>query len=1547
MNNKMEIREEHRKIIDALYDTWSNDEKRRRESEDFLKELEKDENILSYLLDICTYNNVHINVRKLAIMYSKNLISLYWNCKNEFQIKNDIKKIVKDKIIVLLNDSNNINILYKEYCILLKKIARYELVHNFPELLECLLNNINVHKNNLNNLYIYLCLLYKILREQYSKKLFKDKKQTFDISQTVINVLEPFWNNNINTYYKNSIEDPCAYNDEYNCEKCYGIFCLMQQYEESLSFNYDENYIKEEDNNNNSFLTYSCTEGSETNESVNLKVCSIGTTQIKANTLKYDQDTNKKIEILKFLDSILINLIINRKDIIKSGIYPPNTSEHVSEHVSENNDQNEQNEKNTNDGDNQNSSGNTGERSNRVIGNFEQAFFETLINKIIYFLKYVNKNSPIYYMRYLKFLLNSFFLMVEFHSEFHIYLKKEIIEKFICLFLKKNINIKTYNNEYDTKFIDIINLCITIIKSLFYHFCLNQYNLIKQKTVRENYVNVKNIMSNKNGVKLESYYENSLENKIINNIMININRPVENNNTSNIFCSNTDFTLKNILEYIRGEVKETLKNDNFILLNNEKAIEIFDFVRIYCINLSSEHIIDVTLNVKDDYEIEENIFYSNGKSCIIQLTHEPFFLVIFNHFFEPLINSFHNYAHFLRTTPRNLKNVQNPIYSEQVIQLDGYLNVYYILYPSFHKKIKNEHILCMIQFFIDFIKIQHTHPLISYRICLIIKVWIKNYKAAFPFVEDIIILIYENMRLLYSQLSQNHNSLLWLQDISQNEENMLLPNHYGFKSSNFIPLIFFKFISLFKYIFKYEYVYKSYDQISEFLVGSLVATLPKVMYPKNVQRILKILSHIIFISNKEKDITIFKENYNFLLNLYINSNTLIREYILDILIKILNKNYDEQMEDMERMENVGDGINLYYHTSGQIKNIYNENNKIDKIINNKEGICDESILFYFSFDIIFYTISAKVGEYNKRYENDDNFNRWEDITYKYRQNMNNVVYMKEEQINYNILNIIEINLNIDKNISDYLYSLWLCILKLTSKFFNKKNENVIKTISSLYICTTKYVEIYLENLKNIDTPFFDLNNTCFDIIIEYLCFFINNEQYDYYLTYQAFSKNVITNELLKNSFLNILQNILTVKSNKFYDEERIEKGIYILHICVSLYRNYIKTEIPSIFIHIINFIVIYFLKIIIKYFNKLFNDQGGNKSKHSTPKNLIYYPDQESSPNFMNTTSSITIENNNEFFINQNKSHNEQINEFLQDCKEKQRTNIHEHVINYDRDHNFLSNFTIYQQDIKKLLNLNYLNEYDITTTFQEYNFYTIKEDNYNYINNNSILPLVAIMSLYEPNFLNYILISFISYFGINISTFISAFYEHSKYIHNKNITMSSLIFIYMLNQNYIFRNFSEIFVYPNFSNILSVDKFEQFVYGKNKLVHLFISDRNDSIVIIIELTKLINNTLNTNKDIYIEKKHILHLSTVTSNLIGNKIYNSYNYNTTMRSILKYDEFADLCDKIMDAILLHILNSDDPEKKNRNQIILNYLKENIDGMNVALINMYKKYGIRF
>lgn len=89
------------------------------------------------------------------------------------------------------------------------------MVHNYPELLDCLLYNINIHKTNINNIYIYIYLLYKILREQYSKKLFKDKKETFDISEKFIKSLEFFWNNSINLYFQNNATDIfCMCNDE-------------------------------------------------------------------------------------------------------------------------------------------------------------------------------------------------------------------------------------------------------------------------------------------------------------------------------------------------------------------------------------------------------------------------------------------------------------------------------------------------------------------------------------------------------------------------------------------------------------------------------------------------------------------------------------------------------------------------------------------------------------------------------------------------------------------------------------------------------------------------------------------------------------------------------------------------------------------------------------------------------------------------------------------------------------------------------------------------------------------------------------------------------------------------------------------------------------------------------------------------------------------------------------------------------------------------------------------------------------------------------------
>lgn len=81
-------------------------------------------------------------------------------------------------------------------------------------------------------------------------------------------------------------------------------------------------------------------------------------------------------------------------------------------------------------------------------------------------------------------------------------------------------------------------------------------------------------------------------------------------------------------------------------------------------------------------------------------------------------------------------------------------------------------------------------------------------------------------------------------------------------------------------------------------------------------------------SNKEKDITIFKDNYNFLLDLYMNSNISIKEYILNILVQILNKNYEYVGSLVEYMNK---------------ENYHNDNNKVGV----NEKVCDDIVFILF------------------------------------------------------------------------------------------------------------------------------------------------------------------------------------------------------------------------------------------------------------------------------------------------------------------------------------------------------------------------------------------------------------------------------------------------------------------------------------------------------------------------------------------------------------------------------------------------------------------------
>ncbi|EUR63238.1 hypothetical protein PFBG_05362 [Plasmodium falciparum 7G8] len=1585
-----EIEEKYKIIIDALYDTWSNDHDKRKESEKILYEIEKDEKFIICLFDIYTSKSIHYNIRKLGIIYCKNLIVRYWNNRDGFHYSDNTKKIIKKKILDILNNVEYLNN-YREFSILLKRISRYELVHNYPELLDCLLYNINIHKTNINNIYIYIYLLYKILREQYSKKLFKDKKETFDISEKFIKSLEFFWNNSINLYFQNNATDIfCMCNDEKNCNKCKNLNSLINLYEKQLFVSNVDDTIRNEGTANEN---------------------------IPEDENYYIHD--KKIHMMKYLDSIILNLIINRNDIKKVNNYVNSKMSKENKGDQENKvDQeykvdseykeckenyknkespNSSNNTTTTTNNNNNNNNNNNVNVNDTDLNIRTNFLNAFINKIIYYLKFINNNSASYYLKYLKFLLTSFFLMIEFHTSFHVYLKKDITEKLICLFLKKNLSLNNYTNDYEHKFIEIVNLCISILKSIFYHFCLNQYNLIKQKKVRENYINVKNIMCNKN-INIENYNVNTLESKIINNFMINV-KSMENENN---ILFNKNLSLKDILTYIREEVKQALSNDEFILIHNEKALEIFYFLRIYCINISSEQIIEVTLNIRDDYETEENIFYNNAKDCIIELSSEPFLFSIFHHFFEPLINSFHNYVHFLKGLPVHLKNIQIPEFSSAIIQLDGYLNIYYILYPSFHKKIKIEHILCMIRFFMDFLNIKYTHPLISYRIALIIKIWTKSYKTSFPFIEDLILLIYENIRFLYIQLLQKNVVSLITENIPSYVNDMTF-QHYAIKSVNFLPILFFKFISLFKYFFKYEYVYKNYDYINEFLVSCLINVLTKITYPKNIQKILKILSHIVFMSNKEKDITIFKDNYNFLLDLYMNSNISIKEYILNILVQILNKNYEYVGSLVEYMNK---------------ENYHNDNNKVGV----NEKVCDDIVLFYFSYDIILYTLSAKIEKqpfkdniiFNhphipSEYKANHNINN--DITSDINSDVNNNINnFQFNNIYNNLINfpyIKEINLDIDKTISDNFYSLWICILKLIYKMFHQKKEEIVKKICSFYIATINYLYEYFKN-QTLGKISYELSNLCLDVVIEYMCLFIIHETHNFYLTYESINIKMLTNDIIKSTILKVVEFNFILN-----DEIKIEKCIYILHLCLSIYKNDMKNEKSIIYTYIAQFVIIYLLKVLLKYFSKYFNfynyiqqnqnkraerndanknynlhsnnnnnfnddvqkngnvifdeyktigEEKSNRNKNNIPdisfdlqgnntnnyylnhfKNDVNNNDNDDNNNNKNNDNNNDDNNNNNNNNNNSSSNSEQINNKLNQCNKNHIKYIYDNIINYQHDENFLNEFTHFQNDVKKLFNINYINDYDITKTFLNFNFSTINEDNYSYINKHSVFTLISILSLYEPNYLNYILITFLTYFKINIPIFIFSFFYQSQYIHNKNILNSLLIFIYILTQNYILTPFPSIFLQTNFPSITNTQSFEKLMYDTNKNNHLFTCNKDEHTLLIIEILKLINNILNTNKDIYIEKKNILHLSTISTNLNGTKIFHSYNYNYILRKVLKYDDFANICSRALDNILTYLIDTNNVEDNNRKNIIVNYLKDNIDDMNSAIVDMYKKY----
>ncbi|EUD66455.1 hypothetical protein C922_03089 [Plasmodium inui San Antonio 1] len=1549
---------QHQQIVDALYDTWSNDQDRRKDSDQILIECEKEQHFILYLLDICCLTEVHNNVRKIAIIYSKNLVSRFWNSKDLFQYSTDIKKMIKEKIMIILENKTTVMHYYKELSILLRKVARYELVHNFPQLLQFFVEELSrgysvgslpTSRDPLSWLHTYMYLLYKVLREQYSKKLLKDKRETFHISQKFIDCLYPIWENNLNVYFQCNLNELCMCGSEGTCSKCFGEYSAVMELEAQLRLAAEVTFAPEMSSapKMSSAPSVSCTEwvplqggrysssvdGADSSDLHYTGEASAG--RRDAYCCHFNADSDKKVKILKFMDSILLNLLISRDDVQRErGRICPGGESRLEDALCHQGDSSQQ--------DGRLQQGYPSTQGDRCALR-KKPFLDCLANKTIFYLKFVRKDSPLYYLKYLKFLLSSFLHIIEFQSGLHEYIKKDTTEQFICRFLKKHLSKDMYINSdcYESKFVDIINLCIDILRSLFYHFCLSQYNLIKQKKVRENYLTVKSMINNQSTL-CENYPEKTdLQTKIINTLVVNMN---------NLECEskkgrvNKNYTFRDILTYIREEVKYALTSDEYILMHNQKALEIFEFLRTHCINMSAEQIMDIMLNVKDrdGHQVEENIFYSSARECIIEIASEPFLFSIFSHFFEPLINSLHNYVHMIKSVPDNLKNLQVPEFSESIIELDGYLNIYYVLYSSLHKRIKAEHILCMIQFFTEYLSIQFTHPLVSYRIALILKVWIKNYKASFPFIDEVTVLIFENIRLLCMHLSPKCvvDSLLPVRSSSGalGERDAPPENHYAAMSANFLPLVFFKFVCLFNYIFKYEYVYENYDFINEILVGPLISLLTQINYPKSIQKILQILSHIVFISNKEKDITIFKDNYNFLLDLYKTSNLSIKEYMLNILVQILNKNYEFGCGMVEftpqggrrRHEVATDSASM--NTRGGDDKHMQGYSPHQGYYSHQGG--DDYVLFYFSLDVISYTIlGRKTSEQVSPPCGGGN------------------IYSDHQPP----LLPSEINLYVDQTISDSFYTLWLSNLRIISKLFCAKNEEIIKRVCSLYVRTAHVICEHFKKKVSSETTQ-ELSSSCFDVLMEYMCLFILHETHTFYLTYESLSTNVLTNEIVKPQLLAIVRNNFTLD-----DEGNTERCLYLLHVCLGLYKKRVKEDMPVLYNYLANFVVIYFLKVVLKYMGKFFpvytyfegsprvsrtSERGSEREseKGSTghlhgergeERRIESLLQGERSPELLSPAEGHAPKTEKEDATKQKfMTHNE-----------RQTKYIYENVMSYQREESFDTHFGILQNDLKQLLGMEYLKDYDLGEAFKKYNFYTVNEDNYPYVNKHTVLTLIALLSVDESNILHYVLICFLMYFRINVPLFLSSIFYQAQYIHNKSVMMALLLFIYVLTENYLFRDFVPSLVRSHLPATCSSSSpyLKELLYDRNKCSDLFACTREDYTVIIIQLLKLINTMLNTSRDIYIEKKNILHLSTVSSNLSATKMYHSAGYNCVMREVLKYDDLPGVCNKALDNVLTFLRDVKDLDDRNATSAIVNYLRDNVEGMNVALVDMYKKY----
>ncbi|XP_065567259.1 importin-11-like [Artemia franciscana] len=166
-----------------------------KQAETTLKEWEVMPGFYSHIFEVISNRNLDVSVRWLAAVTLKNGIERYWRKSAPHGMSESEKARIRPRMLSLIGEP--INQIATQLGVLIGKIARYDVPHDWPELLPALIVGIQSEDSLIQERALFT--LHHVIKSLASKRLAGDRKSFQNLADQLLVPMLEVWNVHLDT----------------------------------------------------------------------------------------------------------------------------------------------------------------------------------------------------------------------------------------------------------------------------------------------------------------------------------------------------------------------------------------------------------------------------------------------------------------------------------------------------------------------------------------------------------------------------------------------------------------------------------------------------------------------------------------------------------------------------------------------------------------------------------------------------------------------------------------------------------------------------------------------------------------------------------------------------------------------------------------------------------------------------------------------------------------------------------------------------------------------------------------------------------------------------------------------------------------------------------------------------------------------------------------------------------------------------------------------------------------------------------------------------